>query len=203
MAIATKLLAAQKIVAEATKDAKNSHHGYSYGTSDSIIALGKIALNDCGLVLLNDSWNVNVDKMCISGTFLLLEAEGDDKLSLNAELPFVPGNGRPNDKAVLASLTEMRGYLTLGLLQIERIEGVDVSGRDDTKWADDSPQRPQQQQPGPQQQHNGNDNDGDLGTCKGCNGPMRMGRNGKPYCHPCYVDWKERQNASAGNRRDY
>lgn len=182
MAIATKLLAAQKIVAEATKDAKNSHHGYSYATSDSIIALGKIALNDCGLVLLNDSWNVNVDKMCISGTFLLLEAEGDDKLSLNAELPFVPGNGRPNDKAVLASLTEMRGYLTLGLLQIERIEGVDVSGRDDTKWADDSPQRPQQQQQRPQQQHNGNGS-GEHGTCVDCGAPNAWSqRTGKPYC---------------------
>jgi hypothetical protein len=190
MSIAMKLLAAQKIVNEATKDAKNSHHGYSYATADSIVALGKIALNDSGLVLLNDTWSVDVERMMVVGTFLLLEAEGDDKLTLSAELPFVPGQGRPNDKAALASLTEMRGYLTLGLLQIERIEAADVSGRDDSKWADDSPQRPQQRQEPPR--HNGNGNGNDHGVCPDCGAPNKISqKSGKPYCGA--MCWKERQ----------
>ncbi len=35
--------------------------------------------------------------------------------------------------------------------------------------------------------------DDSLGRCKTCGHAMEMGRNNKPYCHPCYLKWKAAQ----------
>lgn len=32
---------------------------------------------------------------------------------------------------------------------------------------------------------------GALGFCKDCGGAKIMGKNGKPYCKPCYIKWAE------------
>ncbi len=35
-----------------------------------------------------------------------------------------------------------------------------------------------------------------LGTCKDCGAGMTEGRNGKPYCKPCYVKWAEAKKSA-------
>ncbi len=32
-----------------------------------------------------------------------------------------------------------------------------------------------------------------IGTCPKCGNNMVMGKNGKPYCKKCYIDWKRSQ----------
>lgn len=204
MSIAAKLLRAQISVQAAEKNARNEHHSFNYAAADAVMALAKDALNAAGLVLVHTGWFTKPETLTICGTFWLFDTESEEKIELTAELPYVPGKGRPEDKAALASLTEMRGYLAIGLLGIERVEPIDISGRDDTQRDDRHQTEPRQQAPQqrPPQQNNGGGGD-NLGTCKDCGSEMRMGRNGKPYCHPCYVAWKEGQKAPAGNGQHY
>lgn len=205
MSIASKLLQAQISVQAAEKNARNEHHSFNYAAADAVTALAKDALNAAGLVLVHTGWFTKPETLTICGTFWLFDSESEEKIELTAELPYVPGKGRPEDKAALASLTEMRGYLAIGLLGIERVEPLDISGRDDTQRDDRYQSAPRQQAPQqqqrPPQQNNGGD---DLGTCKDCGSEMRMGRNGKPYCHPCYLEWKSQResNAPEHNQQD-
>jgi hypothetical protein len=200
MSLHSKLLAAQVAVQAAEKSARNEHHSFNYATADSVSALAKEALNVAGLALVNTAWSIDPASLTIKGAFLLCDSESEERLELTSELPYVPGKGRPEDKAALASLTEMRGYLAIGLLGIERIEPLDVSGRDDT--ARDEPRR--EAAPKQQEQRREQRSGDDLGSCKDCGDEMRMGRNGKPYCHRCYIAWKEgKDRQPAGNGRDY
>lgn len=211
MSLASKLLTAQINVEEAAKNCRNEHHKFNYASADSVAAIAKTALNAAGLLLVNTGWKLNttptvlhddpnrpeyVANTAIIATFVLIDPESDERLELTSELPFVPVKGRPEDKAALASLTEMRGYVALGLLGIERVDAgdlPDVSGRDDTYQQGQRRQEPPRQQ----QQHRG----GEHGTCKDCGAEMKISKNtGKPYCGA--MCWKN-QPAQNGNGRDY
>jgi len=196
MSLIAKLYRAQQEVADATKDARNGHHGYSYAKADAVYAIGKVALQSAGLVLVNTGWTVRHDTSSIVGSFWLYDTETDEKMELSSELPYVPGAGRPEDKAVLASLTEMRGYMMIGLLAIERVEPLDISGREDATTA--PPQRQQQSPPQQRQQQRPAAN----GTCEHCGADMKISqKTGKPYCGA--MCWKERQPEPVGNGREY
>jgi hypothetical protein len=200
MSISKKLLEAQKLATEVEKAAKNGHHNYFYATADSIVACGKQALNASGLSLVNTGYYVDREKSTVKGTFWLLDSDGDDKIELTAEMPFVPSNGRPDDKAVSASLTELRGYLMLGLLQIERVNNdpLDVAGRDDTAFQPQQQRQQYQERQAPPRQQEMTD---DPGTCRLCGAPNKISqKTGKPYCSDkCW----ERQPAGAGNGRRF
>lgn len=198
MSLHAKLLAAQIAVAVAEKTARNEHHAFNYAAADTVSALAKDALNTAGLTLVNTAWSIDPAALTVKGTFLLCDSETDERMELACELPYVPGKGRPEDKAALASLTEMRGYLAIGLLGIERIEPIDVSGRDDTSREQrDEPRRealaPQRQQ---QQQQRADDGR----ECRDCGASMKFSeKSGKWYCSD--LCWKKA--APAGNGRDY
>ena len=195
MSIAAKLYQAQQAVADATKDARNGHHGYSYAKADAVFAIGKTALQVAGLVLVNSGWHAKPETATIAGTFWLYDTETDEKMELSCELPYVAQQGRPDDKAALASLTEMRGYLMIGLLGIERVEPLDVSGREDSNA---QPATRQQQQPPQRQPQKPREDDG--GECKSCGAPMKFSqKSGKWYCGD--LCWK--QAAPAANGREY
>lgn len=192
MSLASKLYKAQQEVADVTKDARNGHHGYSYAKADAVYAIGKVALHSAGLVLVNTGWHARPETATIVGTFWLYDTETDEKMELTSELPYVAQAGRPEDKAALASLTEMRGYVMLGLLAIERVEPLDISGREDVE-----PQQQRRQEPPRQQQQNASDG----GNCKNCGAPNKWSANkNKWYCGD--MCWKN-QPAQVGNGRDY
>lgn len=198
MSIAAKLLQAQINVGAAEKTSRNEHHSFNYAASDTVSALAKEALNAAGLVLVNTGWYAKPETSTLAGTFWLFDTESEEKMELSCELPYVPGKGRPEDKAVLASLTEMRGYLAVGLLGIERVEPLDVSGRDDTDRYEPRHEAPrqQQQQPRPPQRRDEPQGDG----CADCGAPLKYSeKSGKWYCSR--LCWK--QQAPAGNGRDY
>ncbi len=200
MSLAKKLHQAQLIASEVEKSAKNGHHNYFYATADSIVACGKQALTGAGLALVNTSYFVDRERSVVKALFWLLDTEGDEKMELSAEMPFVIGQGRPDDKAVSASLTELRGYLMLGLLQIERVgqEVNDVAGRDDSQYQPNGylqAQRPQQAPPRQEQQQA---EYSDLGTCRDCGAPNKWSQKAnKAYCSAkCW----DRKPAASGSR---
>lgn len=220
MSLAAKLLTAQIAVDVAVKSARNDHHRFNYATADSVVAVAKEALNASGLVLVNTKWEIRgepiafsvgerdnqISGLTVAASFILLDSESEEKMELSCELPYVPVKGRPVDKAALASLTEMRGYLALGLLGIERVDKDDVSGRDDTSPPSHD-NRSQQQQQRQQQQQQSDDreyDDEDPNVCKDCGSDdMRPSRKGGTYCHPCYVAYSERHKTANGNSRRY
>ena len=212
MSLHAKLLAAQVAVQAAEKSARNEHHSFNYATADSVSALAKEALNVAGLALVNTAWSIDPAALTVKGSFVLCDSESEERMELACELPYVPGKGRPEDKAALASLTEIRGYLAIGLLGIERIEPLDVSGRDDT--ARDQRDEPRREAAWPEKEQPKATFRPDLGSCKDCGDEMRMGRNGKPYCHKCYLEWKasqeshspeynQQERVRSGNGRNY
>ena len=83
MSIAAKLYQAQQAVADATKDARNGHHGYSYARADAVYAIGKTALQVAGLVLVNTGWHAKPESATIAGTFWLYDTETDEKMELS------------------------------------------------------------------------------------------------------------------------
>lgn len=199
--LASKLLKAQSLAAEVEKSATNSHHKYAYAPADAVVAVGKLALNGAGLILVNTGVKVDRERDVVIGTFLLLDSESDEKQELFAELPYCPSTGRPDDKAVLASLTELRGYLMIGLLQLERVDASDVSGRDDTEYR--KPAQNQQRddrryesraEP-PRNQYQGNQEN--LGNCVDCGAPRKIGKSGKPYCGD--ICWKNKEPVANGS----
>jgi hypothetical protein len=200
MSIAKKLHQAQLFATEVEKTAKNGHHNYFYATADSIVACGKQALNNAGLALVNTGYFVDREKSVVKATFWLLDTDGDEKLELSAEMPFVASQGRPDDKAVSASLTELRGYLMLGLLQIERIgqDVADVAGRDDSQYQPSQSYQSRSQatrQDHPQQQQQAEYSD--LGNCRDCGAPNKWSqKSNKPYCSAKCWDKKPATNGS-------
>ena len=199
MSLAKKLHQAQLIASEVEKSARNGHHNYFYATADSIVACGKQALTGAGLTLVNTGYFVDRERSVVKALFWLLDTEGDEKIELAAEMPFVVGQGRPDDKAVSASLTELRGYLMLGLLQIERVgqEVNDVAGRDDTQYQPNGysqAQRPQQAAPRQEQQQA---EYSDVGACRDCGAPNKWSQKAnKAYCSAKCWDKKPAANGS-------
>ena len=197
--LASKLLKAQSLAAEVEKSATNSHHKYSYAPADAVVAVGKLALNGAGLIVVNTGVKVDRERDVVVGTFLLLDAESDEKQELFAELPYCPSAGRPDDKAVLASLTELRGYLMIGLLQLERVDASDVSGRDDTEYRRpaQSQQRDDRRPEPPRNSYPPQGNQENLGNCVDCGAPRKIGKSGKPYCGD--MCWKNKEPVTNGS----
>lgn len=203
MSLAKKLHQAQLIASEVEKSARNGHHNYFYATADSIVACGKQALTGAGLALVNTGYFVDRDRSVVKALFWLLDTEGDEKMELAAEMPFVVGQGRPDDKAVSASLTELRGYLMLGLLQIERVgqEVNDVAGRDDSQYQPNQSNQPngysQAPRQAPPRQEQQQAEYSDLGTCRDCGAPNKWSaKSNKPYCGAKCWDKKPAANGS-------
>lgn len=216
-----KLLIAQGMVEQAEKNSVNQHQNYKYASADALVAIGKYALQAAGLSLVRTHWAIRPDSELlrssnsngrevvvrpgvVSAKYLLLDGDSGEKLELENEAPYVPGAGRGEDKAVFASLTELYGYMMLGILCIERVDAPNVSGRNDDDRTVDTmnggrpPQR-QQQAPPPRRDDDRpppRDRD-DLGTCEHCGAPNKLSqKSGKPYCGD--MCWKKNENG-----RDY
>ncbi len=146
-ALARGLAQAQAAVRSALKTSKNDHHGYMYASAEDVLIVARDALSAGGL-----AWALR------SARFVLWPAQpGDGKqggvwgavghlelrvaivatgtgaeLEIATEIPVVPQQGRPLDKALFGARTEGLSYLLRDLLLIPREQSPDVSGRADT-----------------------------------------------------------------------
>ena len=188
-----KLLIAQGMVEDVEKDARNQHHGYDYAPADSVYSIGKRALQAAGLVIVNTKAIVDEVNYLIKCEWILMDSDSGESITLSYELPYVAGAGRPADKAVLASLTEIRGYMMIGLLGIERVSKLDVSGRDDNGHEPpprrQSPQHRQNEPTNELAEEYERQSQSDLGNCRDCGAPNLMSQRGNPYCSAkCFLD---------------
>lgn len=148
--LARGLLQAQSAVRSALKRDRNEHHGYSYASAEDVIIVARDALSAGGL-----AWIVRAARFVLwpatpgasdqgklggvwgaVGVLVLqvgvIAAGTGDSLEIETEIPVVPQQGRPLDKALFAAHTEGLSYLLRDLLLIPREQSPDVSGRADT-----------------------------------------------------------------------
>ena len=152
--IYSALVAAQTSAAAVGKDAKNSHQGYKYASSEAIITEARVALNSAGLAVYRVASSVewepatvvesrNGPKTIRIGKVLCtynLAHVGGETLVLHSETPCVTEAGRPEDKAVATALTYSLGYFLRDLLLLPRVEeGHEVDQRDDRQYAPPPP----------------------------------------------------------------
>lgn len=140
--LAQGLLAAQRAVRVALRDATNTHHGYRYASSEEVITVGRDALSDAGLAWALVEERIEIlPKGSASETgggvaLLYIKAEivatgNGARLALSTVVPIVPQQGRPLDKAVFGARTEGISYCLRDALLIPRQDSPDVSGRND------------------------------------------------------------------------
>jgi hypothetical protein len=136
--LARSLAAAQAELRGVAHDAKNAHHRYTYTSAEALIAAVTDVCGRHGLAFVctsqaTDAEGGGGDRHARASCTYALIHETDQRLAgIVAELPIVPGKGRPIDKATLAAYTECHAYALRGLFNIPRAEPLSIAGRDDT-----------------------------------------------------------------------
>jgi hypothetical protein len=120
--LAKSLAAAQQRCRAASKDSRNSYHGYKYASSEAIITEAKAALADSGLSVT--PMKQHIENAVLSREFLLMHESGES-LSIATSWPIVPDKGRPLDKAVAIAATSSLAYLLRDLLLMPRVDDAD------------------------------------------------------------------------------
>lgn len=143
-AMVASLVKAQGVIRSLSKDGENKQQGFGYVSSEKIVYHAAEALGAHGLHLMRQSTEVGPwDRQEVQGkerataylvasvtcTFLLCHESGC--VSLSYTLPAVQSAGRPADKAVLATCTELLGYALRDVLLIARGGDDDVRHRKD------------------------------------------------------------------------
>lgn len=138
--LAQKIAQAQKNIREVEKKARNEFHKYNYASADAIIQEARKALQDTGVVVIQNNWHYkeqggDVEKMYVLEVkFAVIDTETGYTEDFYVPVPFAPTPGRQGlDKAMFAALTESIAYFLRGLLLIPRIgEGeIPIPVRDD------------------------------------------------------------------------
>lgn len=136
--LAGALALAQQKCGAVKKDARNTHHGYSYASAEAVIAEAKRALADTGLALVPSEQSL--ERLEGGGyelvrKFLLLHVSGES-LVLGCAWPVIEERGRPVDKATAISATASLSYMLRDLLLMPRVKAEeDMAGRADAKPA--------------------------------------------------------------------
>lgn len=143
--LAAALCRAQVAVLAAEKTSTNTFHGYNYASAETIIVVGRDALNGAGLTLsltaaafepFPAGANVGGAVGLLRSTFLLEHELGATR-ELTSDTPVCPEQGktsgwsRPLDKALFGARTEALGYVLRDLLLIPRSDAPNVNGRTD------------------------------------------------------------------------
>lgn len=122
----------------ASKDAKNTHHGYKYASADEVIATASAALDGSGLCIvpIKEELTVvgsgNLAFYALHRLLVLSHSSGECTPLEVRGWPVIPERGRPLDKAYAIALTSSLAYKLRDLLQMPRGEQYDdVSAQND------------------------------------------------------------------------
>ena len=128
------LLEAQMQVGAVHKASRNDFGGYKYASAEDMITASRKVLHDNGLVVTRNGWRLvypeNSNTANVEAVYVLAHKDGHS-VPCVTEYPICPGKGRPEDKAVNASLTTGLSYFLRDLLLIPRCD-EEVDQRPDT-----------------------------------------------------------------------
>ena len=125
--MAEPILAAQISAQRLGKDSRNEFQNYAYTSAEDIIIEARRCLHENGLALVKNGWFLtwigdDEDKvLAVEAMYLLVHKDGYTA-SCRTVYPVCPGKGRPQDKAVNASLTTGLAYFLRDLLMIPRCD---------------------------------------------------------------------------------
>ena len=127
------LLNAQKQVESVHKASKNDFGGYMYASAEDMITASRQVLHKEGLIVTRNGWRV-IDEEgktpIVEAVYVLAHKDGHN-VACVTQYPICAGKGRPEDKALNASLTTGMSYFLRDLLLIPRCD-EEVDSRQDT-----------------------------------------------------------------------
>ena len=128
------LLKAQEAVTGVHKASKNDFGGYKYASAEDMITASREVLHKNGLVVTRNGWRVirsDDDSAPLVEAVYVLAHVGGAHVVCATQYPICVGKGRPEDKALNASLTTGLSYFLRDLLLIPRCDD-EVDRRPDT-----------------------------------------------------------------------
>src|ERR1035437_1081136 len=176
--LAVKLLALQKQALAITKDQENPFYHFAYFDINKLLEVIKPVLSAQGLVLVQPLSNVN-GRPAIKT--ILFDTESGESLEEIYTLPDLQDSQKMG-----AAITYARRYSIVSLCSLESV-------CDDGNSAVIVPVKTSVAKP-PLKTYNGelDVNElpfGDKEVCIVCNSELTPGKNGKPYCKPCFIKW--------------
>ncbi|WP_394825014.1 ERF family protein [Pendulispora albinea] len=140
------LVKAQTAARAVGKNSTNKHHNYQYAAMEDLIAEGGRALSSAGLALFALGWGfvppgVEGSHARVRIQYRLVHTSGESFNFAPVDVPSIPGNGRPEDKAEAAARTFALGYFLRDLLLIPRVD-EQVDTRDDSQYQPPPPPKP-------------------------------------------------------------
>ncbi|QDP67313.1 MAG: putative essential recombination function protein [Prokaryotic dsDNA virus sp.] len=127
------LLKAQVDVEAVEKASRNDFGGYKYASAEDMITASRAVLHKHGLIVTRNGWRIlnegNATPV-VEAVYVLAHKDGHSVVCAT-QYPICVGKGRPEDKALNASLTTGLSYFLRDLLLIPRCD-VEVDQRPDT-----------------------------------------------------------------------
>ena len=128
------LLKAQEAVVGVHKASKNDFGGYKYASAEDMITASRAVLHENGLIVTRNGWRVlrehEGQAPLVEAVYVLAHKSGASVMCAT-QYPICVGKGRPEDKALNASLTTGLSYFLRDLLLIPRCD-TEVDERPDT-----------------------------------------------------------------------
>jgi hypothetical protein len=128
------LLKAQIEVGAVAKASKNDFGNYKYASAEDMITASRNVLHKNGLIVTRNGWRIvnEVDTFAplVEAVYVLAHCDGHN-VACVTQYPICIGKGRPEDKALNASLTTGLSYFLRDLLLIPRCD-EEVDQRPDT-----------------------------------------------------------------------
>ena len=124
---------AQMEVEAVHKASKNDFGGYKYASAEDMITASRQVLHEQGLIVTRNGWRIiseNQPVPIVEAVYVLAHIEGHN-VACVTQYPICVGKGRPEDKALNASLTTGLSYFLRDLLLIPRCD-EEVDQRPDT-----------------------------------------------------------------------
>ena len=124
---------AQMEVEAVHKASKNDFGGYKYASAEDMITASRAVLHNNGLIVTRNGWRViseHVVPPLVEAVYVLAHTSGHN-VACATQYPICVGKGRPEDKALNASLTTGLSYFLRDLLLIPRCD-EEVDQRPDT-----------------------------------------------------------------------
>jgi len=128
------LLKAQEAVVGVHKASKNDFGNYKYASAEDMITASRAVLHENGLIVTRNGWRVlrehEGEAPLVEAVYVLAHKNGANVVCAT-QYPICVGKGRPEDKALNASLTTGLSYFLRDLLLIPRCD-TEVDERPDT-----------------------------------------------------------------------
>ena len=124
---------AQMEVDAVAKASKNDFGGYKYASAEDMITASRKVLHNQGLIVTRNGWRIISENQLtpvVEAVYVLAHIEGHN-VACATQYPICVGKGRPEDKALNASLTTGLSYFLRDLLLIPRCD-EEVDQRPDT-----------------------------------------------------------------------